>query len=168
MSADSAAETSATETPATLAARAAAGDRPALSDLYRTAGPRLYALALAVAGDKPGAETALAAAFVEIGSGLAPRDDTWPWLVDRVRSRALSGRTDGPRPAIEPARAIERADGLGEALAQLSEIQRRALVMAYASGASMSELASQLGLPEVAAEANLRRALLRLRRALGR
>ena len=74
------------------------------------------------------------------------------------------------RPVIGPAAILEDAEvrtSLASALAELPEVERTVLVLAYRDELSQSEIADRLGWPIGTVKTRTRRALLRMRSALG-
>jgi RNA polymerase sigma-70 factor (ECF subfamily) len=73
-------------------------------------------------------------------------------------------------PVMSPAlilEATERRTSLAAALAELPDVERTVLVLAYREELSQSEIAERLGWPIGTVKTRTRRALLRMRNALG-
>jgi len=74
------------------------------------------------------------------------------------------------RPVMGPAAILEDAEvrtSLASALAELPDVERTVLVLAYRDELSQSEIADRLGWPIGTVKTRTRRALLRMRSALG-
>lgn len=79
------------------------------------------------------------------------------------RTREALAADVGSTPEPEADLGLEERDEVRGALAQLSELQREALVLAYFGGRTYREVATELGVPEGTAKARLRDGLTKLR-----
>lgn len=166
----------------------------ALRELYDLASPRLYGVAMRVAGKREWAEDILQDTFLHIWRNAADyRSALSPplaWLGLVTRSRALdflrrrqSQRVDAtaslddlvaetvagdsPDP-MDTSQASEHAWALHECLRQLEARQREVLSLAYFRDLSHGELAEQLRLPLGTVKTWVRRGLDRLRTCMAR
>jgi len=155
----------------------AAGDRAAAETLYRRMGARLYGAAWRILRDAGLAEDAVQEAFVRIwknarrfdaGKGLPST-----WMAVIVRRVALDRRPrpvsalpeDLEAPSLDPDYVHPR---LREALAELPETHRNALVLMYVHGLSHSELAEAMDAPLGTVKSWVRRASAVLKEKLER
>lgn len=155
----------------------AAGDDGALASLYDAYGHVAYALALAITGAEPVAESVVSQAFGEAwrsASSFDGQGSVLSWLTAIVRRIALraapaaSASSDG-RPDVADSRhgPATTAYPVRDALRSLSTVQRRVVELSYYRGLTVSEIAAQLGEPESRARELLRSAMQELRSALG-
>jgi RNA polymerase sigma-70 factor (ECF subfamily) len=171
-----------------LVRQVAAGQEPALAELYDRHAPTLHAFALRILGDPAEAEEVLQETFVHAWHQAARYDPARAgvstWLVLLVRSRAvdrLRNRRVGERVATAVGRLAaveESAAGLervqeGERrrrvqaeLVRLPAEQRRILELAYYGGMTQTEIADAEGLPLGTVKTRTLLALRKLRRAL--
>lgn len=168
-----------------LVRRLAEGDREALSQLYDRYAPVLMAVAFRVLGDRESAEDLVHDVFLEAwkkaGDYDPARASVRTWLILRTRSRALDRAVAAPRrrnvsiedeavpePVAVPAPVgREDADAVAEAMASLSEEQRRVLELTFFRGLSSGDIARELGVPLGTVKSRLRAGLSGLRLALG-
>jgi RNA polymerase sigma-70 factor (ECF subfamily) len=154
------------ENEAALVARARAGDRAAFGMLVERYAGAARRVARAVLGDPDdaddAAQDAMLSALVKLEQ-YDPRRPFGPWLLrivanaatDRRRRRAVR-RVDPLEPALvaggtRPDTVTERralAQRLREALAELPERRRLAVVLFDVEGYSHAEIATILGIPE--------------------
>ncbi len=154
-----------------LLERFAAGDRTALEELFRRYRQPAYRVAYRLLGNEPDALDAVQEGFVKALthlSGFQGRSSFKTWLLRVVSNAALDlGRQRGRRETLslnapgagegtdaglltqdEAGRGLERADLralLDEALATLSEVQRRTFVLHADAGLSYREVADATG-----------------------
>jgi RNA polymerase sigma-70 factor (ECF subfamily) len=173
---------------ASLIAAVAAGDRPALADLYDRHASRLAALVARILRDPAQAEDVVHDVFVEVWHHAqefdASRGNVRAWLTVRARSRALDrlGRrargdraaartgaeatTDGGRSAAPEAETLYDASVLRHSMLALPEELATLLQGAYYEGMSATELAARFGLPVGTVKSRLARAIASLRQRL--
>jgi len=176
---------------AELLERLGAGEGAALGELFDRYGSMLLALALRILRLRADAEEVLGDVYWEVWSKPGRFDPARGSLVgylltltrsraiDRVRSR---GRTDAvhvPPAEAEPADSTlaeptpfaaafhaERGRKIRTALGRLNPDQRQAIELAFYSGLSHSEVASELGQPLGTVKSRIRQGLIRLREDL--
>lgn len=165
------------------------GDTHALEELYDRYADLLYSIAIRIVRGAPEAEEVVQETWVQAWRKAASfdsdRGSVGAWLVTIARSRALDRlRSMGSRLRAETAAGAEllaetampsSADASAHAshqqlsatvvgaLAQLGEQQRRVLELAYFSGLSQTEIATQLDTPLGTIKSWTRQALMRLR-----
>ena len=168
--------------------RMAAGDRGAVGDLYDELAGAVYGTVRRVVRDPARSEELTQEIFVEAWRTAARFDAdrgtgrTWVLTmahrraVDCVRSeqrrrdreardaRAAPTEADGPAEIVE--RRVER-QLVADALDGLSELQRRAIELAFYGGHTHREIAELLDLPLGTVKTRIRDGLIRLRDALG-
>jgi RNA polymerase sigma-70 factor (ECF subfamily) len=169
-----------------LVSRIRCGDLDAFELLYRKYSSRLYRTALAITGDRGGAEEILQDAFVRAYGAIDRADGSVslsPWLhrivvnlscnwVRSNRRRLLSLDTWLDRlvvPAASPehsAESIELGEIVREALSGLGVNQRAVLVLFYVLGFSLSEIACILDCPVGTVKSRLHYACKALRKKL--
>jgi RNA polymerase sigma-70 factor (ECF subfamily) len=169
----------------TLVAAAKAGDRAAFAALVTRYRDTVYAYALARLRDREEAEDVAQETFVRayLGLGRLRGPEAWEAWVMRIARNLCSDTLrrkrvrqaepidpdwlDGsPSPEMQ-ALAGERRRELSQAVADLPEPLRVAVLMHYASGRTYREIAAALGLPQSTVVGRIARALLHLRRRLG-
>lgn len=174
---------------ATLLGLSARGDRDAFARLYDATSARLFGLVLRVVRDPAQSEEVTQEAYLEVWRTAsrfdADRGSALSWLmtiahrkaVDRVRSAEASSRRETTyhqhNRAVEidttadAAHASLEAKRVRAALADLTEIQREAIELAYLGGYTHTEVAALLDLPVGTAKTRIRDGLIRLRDAIG-
>ena len=174
---------------ADLLRRSSRGDQAAFAALYDATSRRAYGLAVRVVRDPAQAEEVTQEAYLEVwrtATRFDPaRGGALSWLltivhrkaVDRVRSAEAASRRDQAyqhrnQPVdhdatAEAAEASLEAHRVRGALAQLTEVQREALELAYFGGYTHTEVATMLDLPVGTAKTRIRDGLIRLRDAMG-
>ena len=171
-----------------LLRRAGRGDQAAFSGLYDQLSPLVYGVVLKVVRDPAQSEEVAQEVFVELWR-LAARFDgskgsarTWAATlahrraIDRVRSEQ-SNRMRQDRDANQVVRehdvvAAEVESSMEQvrvrrALAQLSDLQREAVELAYFGGHTYKEVAVLLGVAEGTVKSRIRDGMIRLRDELG-
>jgi RNA polymerase sigma-70 factor, ECF subfamily len=173
------------ETDADLARRAAAGDGDAFGVLVERYGQSARRVARAVLGPGDDADDAAQDGYIAAWRAIGrfdPERSFRPWLMrivanaslDLLRRRKVRRATMVPEtvesPGVSPDRAAESAlvrDRLKEALVQLPERQRIAVVLFDAEGYGHADIAEILGVPEGTVRSYVFHARRALRRALG-
>jgi RNA polymerase sigma-70 factor (ECF subfamily) len=169
--------------------RCAAGDQPALAQLYDESSSLVFSLALRVLGDRADAEEITSDVYAQVWRLAATYDPgrgkASTWLATLVRSRAIDRlRSRGARdkyempdvrlesistghasPELETELA-QRRKRVVSALATLSEDQRQVIQLAFFSGLTHSELADRLGQPLGTVKTRIRLGMLKLREQL--
>lgn len=180
-------------TDAELLRRIAGGDASAVAALYNRNAGMLLALALRIVRDRPEAEDVIHDAFVTVSERAAQyvpeRGAVGAWMVTLVRNLSIDRtRRRGRRGAIardvlahdpEARAAATPADpealvaGAAErervrrALAELPDVQRMTLEIAFYEGLTYAEIAEREGVPLGTIKSRAARALAALRAALG-
>ena len=172
-----------------LLTRTAAGDQAAFSDFYDRTASRVLGLIRRILVDAAQSEEVAQEVFLEAWQSAARFDPnkgralTWIMTmahrraVDRVRASQAArerdtaiGIRDLPTAFDDVAETVEvrmEHERVEEAMAVLSEAQRRAITLAYYGGLTQSEIAAELGIPLGTAKTRLRDAMIRLRDELG-
>jgi RNA polymerase sigma factor (sigma-70 family) len=174
-----------------LLARTALKDQEAFAELYRTASPHLYAVALRILREAAAAEEVLQESFVNVwhhaASYVAAKSQPLTWLTSIVRNRCLDqlrrrevetvtlddeeeGVTiaaQGPSP-LEMLLAGADAQAVKGCVETLEPAQKQAIALAFFQGLSHSELAQHLRQPLGTVKSWVRRGLERLRVCLDR
>jgi len=174
-----------------LLGRIAAGENAALGELYDRYGSTLLALALRILRRKPDAEEVLGDVYWELWRNPDRFDPMRASLVgylltltrsraiDRVRARRRSEEVHAPPVETERADAMatdptpfaaalhaERGRRIRAALGRLNADQRRAIELAFYSGLTHNEVASELGQPLGTVKSRIRQGLIQLREDL--
>jgi RNA polymerase sigma-70 factor (ECF subfamily) len=173
---------------ASLLARIRERDERAVEELYaRYSGP-LYSLAYQVTRSERFAQDVVQEVFVAVWKDAGRFDPTrgalGPWLFSLARHKAIDlvrreanvrkhtadvdlSFEEAPDDVDREAWLNLRRDRVREAVAELPDIQREALELAFFSGLTHVEVAERLGIPLGTAKTRIRSALLRLRDRLG-
>jgi RNA polymerase sigma-70 factor, ECF subfamily len=171
-----------------LVAMVARGDEAALAELYDRVGRMAYGLAYRVLRDAKLAEDAVQEGFLAVwrtAEAFSPeRAKASTWILTLVHRRAVdmvrreqrrrtepyddaSGQERGAGPSAEDAAWLHfERTRVQDALAQLPDIQREAIELAYYGGFSQSELAERLGMPLGTIKSRMFAGLARLRELL--
>ena len=172
-----------------LVRRIAAGDEPALAELYDRYAGLLVALSRRVLGNQQEAEDVLQDVFVQVWN-QAPRYESRrssvsTWLVmiarsrsiDRLRSRKVQERTAQTAHQLDP-KTDTSPEGMGnvlhserhgrvrDELAKLPAEQRQVLELAFFGGFTQTEISSQTGVPLGTVKTRTLLAMKKLRKAL--
>ncbi|MFO1462512.1 MAG: sigma-70 family RNA polymerase sigma factor [bacterium] len=171
-------------------ARCVQGDPGAFAELYRSASPHLFTLALRILHRREWAEEALQEGFAKIwrhaSDYQAGKGAPLTWMgsivrnaaIDRLRRAKRESLFDpedpiralpdeGPGPQERVAQSLEAA-ALQRCLGELSAEQRESLSLAYWKGLSHQELAKALVKPLGTVKTWVRRGLDQLRKCLER
>lgn len=177
-----------TSADAELRDRLLDGDDDALKEVMQRFGGLVYSMARRVVADPALAQEVAQDTFLALwrrpGSFDPGRGSMQSFLlgvtrnksIDLVRREESTRRTRDallqeaeastrPAPTESTAEMDERHD-LKAALAQLSGVQREALVLAYFGGRTYREVADELGIPEGTAKTRLRDGLQKLRQLM--
>lgn len=171
-----------------LLARAGRGDKAAFRQLYEATAPQLFALCLRLLRERSLAEEALQEGFLDAWRGAATfrpeRGHALGWLATVVRNRAIrlarrqargapvddaAGAADQPsdeRDALDRLADLEDERALAHCLRELSEHERRAILLAFYQGLSHGDIARRTSRPVGTVKSWIRRGLNRLRRCL--
>lgn len=154
-------------------------------DRYRTI---LFSVIARIIISREEAEDVLQEVFLQVWNKAQDYDESrgrvFTWLVTLARSRAIDRlRSLGARErAVDEATReaddvvsdaeidaiqAEKRKKVGHALAQLSEEQKQALMMAYFEGCSQSEIAERLNTPLGTIKTRMRSGMIRLRELFG-
>jgi RNA polymerase sigma factor (sigma-70 family) len=159
-----------------LLTQLAGGDMRALEALYRRMRVQVFAVALAVAGDRATAEDVMQDTFIRVYSA-APgyRSERRPraWVLTIARHLALDALRRRAREPVSgtadhgAATSASEPDGkrldVVNALLQLGDIDRQIVVLHDLAGLTHAEVAAELGLPAGTVRWRYRVALARLR-----
>lgn len=174
---------------ATLAGRLLEREEAALREVMATYGGVVYGMARRVVADAALAEEVAQDAFLALwrrpGAFDPERGTLQSFLVGIARNKAIdivrreesrrrtkdalvSEAEAAPVAVVEAASSgIAERHEMKEALQQLSEVQREAVVLAYFGGRTYREVAEELDIPEGTAKTRLRDGLSRLRELIG-
>jgi len=165
----------------------AAGEQPALGEIYRRYAGAVWAVAKRVCNDRVLAEDVSQTVFTDLWRRPDRFDPTRgrlrPWLVaqaharavDTVRSETARQRRQDREGHFAPVTESDveatvhlaaLGDDVRKAVEQLSADERDAIVLSYFGGHSYRETAELLGTPEGTVKTRIRRGLQVLRRSL--
>ncbi len=173
-----------------LISRTAKGDQAALGSLYDQSSPQVYGLILRIVGDHHTAEEVTLDVYTQVWRQAHTYDQhrgtPTGWLFTLARTRAIdrirSGQVernhqvslDGfellPSDGRDPEATVfdrQRQRRVQQALAGLNPDQREALVLAYFSGLSQTEIAAKLNVPLGTIKTRMRLGMMKLRDLLG-
>ena len=176
-------------TPDELLARVGIGDRQAFAALSDATAARVFGLVRRLVVDPAQAEEVTQDVYFEIWQ-TAPRFDAargsaLAWMftlahrraVDRIRAAQAArdrdlriGARDLDVPVDTVAETVEvrvEHERVHEALADLSQLQRECVALAYYDGLTQREIAERLEVPLGTVKTRLRDGMIRLRSALG-
>jgi RNA polymerase sigma-70 factor (ECF subfamily) len=164
------------------------GDEESLAVLYDRYRTILFSVIVRIIISREEAEDVLQEVFLQVWNKARDYDESrgkvFTWLVtlarsraiDRLRSlgareRAVDEATREPSDVVSDAEVdaiqAEKRKRVGLALAQLSEEQKQALLMAYFEGCSQSEIAERLNTPLGTIKTRMRSGMIRLREFFG-
>jgi RNA polymerase sigma-70 factor, ECF subfamily len=172
-----------------LLARAAAGDRDALGELYRRFHPRVLGLCRYILGSPAEAEDTASDVFARLGNAMKTYDSSLPfprWLlsvashqcVDQLRRRRVEQRLFEPAEAEALPAAVaepsplqslissESRERVRQAIAELPERYRVPLTLRYYSELTYDEIGAVLRTPRANVATLIFRAKKQLRTAL--
>ena len=172
-----------------LVERLVARDEEALREAITTYGGMVFGMAKRIVNDPNLAEEVAQDTFLSLwrrpGAFDSQKGGLGAFLVGVARNKSVDlvrreesvrRRRDSLAAEVEARTMVDSSeDGLGsvddreqvkDALAQLSDMQREAIVLAYFGGRTYREVAVELGVPEGTAKTRLRDGLLRLRQVL--
>ncbi len=176
-----------TDTDESLLQRVSKGDESAFSALYERFSGRLYGLVKRILEDDQDSRDVLQEGFVYLWEKAAQYDPsksrafTWSVIIfrnkaiDRARSRRrrlnlndsaaeeLAALANEVERADQLAEKSERANSVRQALATLSDEQRKCIECAFFRGFTQHQVAEYFGEPLGTIKTNIRRGLLRLR-----
>jgi RNA polymerase sigma-70 factor (ECF subfamily) len=162
----------------------ARGDESALAACYDRYRLILFGLILRILNDRQEAEDILQEVFLQVWRRASDFDEArgraFTWLVTIARSRALDRlRAAGSRARLAEEAAQEPAFEIGDAaldavksetstivrsaLAELTDEQRKVLLLAYFEGLTQTEIAERLGDPLGTVKTRMRSGLIKLR-----
>ena len=188
-------EAVASQSDRALVERLTAGDDRALGELYDRHGTAMYALAVAIVRERADADEVVADAFGQAWRTAVrfdpSRGSVAAWLATITRTRALdllrsrgrhaqalaraaSERNDGLAAPLAaagdaPDRGIEREEAqrlVARSLAELPDVQRRVIELAYFGGLTQTEIAAELREPLGTVKTRMRAGMEKLRGSL--
>ena len=169
-----------------LADRLMARDESALREAIALFGPVVFGMARRILAEPSLAEEVSQDTFMALwrrpGAFDPTRGSLKTFLVGVARNKAIdlvrreeSLRRSATALAAEAEVAetvvttggFEEREEIRDALVQLSDVQREAIVLAYFGGRTYREVAAELGVPEGTAKTRMRDGLIRLRELIG-
>ena len=172
---------------ASLVQSIAAGDQLALHALYARAHRVVFTLAVRITANREAAEEITVDVFHDIwrsASGYEPANGTvLGWIMNRARSRAIdrvrfesrkkrspdAGMQTEPEAVADPHDVLEmrqQAQGMREALAELTPYERQAIEATYFEELTHAEAAARLNQPLGTIKTRIRSGLHKLRNRL--
>ncbi|MDQ3878774.1 MAG: sigma-70 family RNA polymerase sigma factor [Actinomycetota bacterium] len=169
-----------------VAARLLERDESALRDVIETHGPAVLGMAARVIADRTRAEEVAQDTFVALwrrpGAFDPDRGTLRGFLLGVARNKAidlvrhenslkkakdrlLEEQRSTPSASVM-LESVEDRHSVRDALMELSDLQREALVLAYFGGRTYREVAVELGVPEGTVKTRLRDGLIKLRALL--
>lgn len=163
------------------------GDERALAHIYDRYRVVLFGLLVRILNSREEAEDVLQEVFLQVWRRAADFDEKrgrpFTWLVTLARSRAIDRlRALASRERVAQAGAREESEQISDAasdairaeqrdlvtnaLAQLPDEQKRALMLAYFDGLTQSEIATRLGAPLGTVKTRMRAGMTKLRELL--
>jgi RNA polymerase sigma-70 factor (ECF subfamily) len=163
------------------------GDERALAHIYDRYRVVLFGLLVRILNSREEAEDVLQEVFLQVWRRAADFDEKrgrpFTWLVTLARSRAIDRlRALASRERVAQAGAREESEQISDAasdairaeqrslvtnaLAQLPDEQKRALMLAYFDGLTQSEIAKRLGAPLGTVKTRMRAGMTKLRELL--
>jgi len=160
-----------------LASALESGEERALEEVYARHGAAVYALARRVLGDSERAEDVVQEVFLRLWTSPERFDPVRGALrsflnreahsraIERLRTEAARSRREErhDRERVEPAYDVEaevltsiRTESMKAALAELSEGERTAIILAYFGGRTYREVAATLEQPEGTIKSRIR------------
>lgn len=159
-------------------------DETALREAIREHGPAVYGMARRVAKDPSAADEIAQDTFVALwrrpGAFDPDRGTLRVFLLGVARNKAidlvrreerLRKTKDALIAEVQSIRGpqieyVDKSEEVRAALANLSHVQKEALVLAYFGGRTYREVAQELGIPEGTAKTRLRDGLIQLRKVM--
>ncbi len=182
----------ATDTDEGLMGRVARGDAHAFEVIYERHHGQAFSVARRIMGPGGGAEEATQEAFLSLWRGAASfnpeRAALRTWLFTLVRHRSIDSlrrrgthtalhqelsqdaveRIEAPERTEDQVLAIHERDRARRLVAELPPEQREVINLAYFSGYTQTEIATEIGVPLGTVKGRARLALGKLRHAAGR
>jgi RNA polymerase sigma-70 factor (ECF subfamily) len=142
-----------------------------LEDLYRQEGDRLWRALLGFSGDPEVASDAVAEAYAQVlrRGGLIRDPQAWVWRAAfRIAAGELKRRAATTDRIPDAGYFHEQLDAdLIDAVAQLPDRQRAAVVLFYYADSSIRDIAQHIGITPLAVRVHLSRGRSRLKQILG-
>jgi RNA polymerase sigma-70 factor (ECF subfamily) len=175
------------ESDAQLAQRLLARDEKALREAIAKYGRVVYGIARRVLAEASLAEEVAQDTFLALwrrpGAFDPDRGSLQAFLVGVARNKAIDlvrreeslrrakdallSEAESQEGTVVDETGVEEREEVRAALAQLSPLQREAILLAYFGGRTYREVASELGIPEGTAKTRLRDGLIKLREVMG-
>lgn len=174
----------ATQSDAELLRAIARGDEAALAQIYDAYAPTLFGMMLRILHSRAEAEDVLQEVFLQVWQNAPQFDEErgrpFTWLatiahsraIDRLRSldsrqrtatKAAVKRGEEQTDATDEVFKLEQAEAVRRALDEISEGQKRVLLLAYFEGLTQSEIAERTQEPLGTVKTRMRSGLIKLR-----